>query len=527
MAAALADPAAAVSLPRWSRGEGDRLAALYDSDSRPLWVDALGRPRAVAREAVALLASAAADGLDPEDYGAGACARQAAGLEGNPPSPAPEVAAFEVALSAGVLRYLQELHEGRVDPRAIGFKMTIPADHHDFAALLRAAVAGGRLAATVEELTPPVAIYGGLRKALARYRELARDPGLGGLEPTGTTVHPGEPYARAAELRRLLVAVGDLAADSAEPLEPATYGGALVEGVRRFQRRHGLEPDGVLGKATQAALEVPLASRVRQLELALERLRWLPHLSAGRFLTVNIPAFRLLAWGPAPRPEAPSLTMAVIVGRALDRETPVFVEQMTEVIFRPYWNVPLSIARGEILPALARDPSYLRRHDMEIVAGPGDDARPVNATAANAALVRQGKLRIRQRPGPANSLGLVKFVFPNDSNVYLHGTPAPQLFARARRDFSHGCVRVEDPVALAEWALADEEGWTRERILEAMDGERSRHVELRRPIQVLLFYVTAVVSSEDGAVRFVADVYGHDARLDRALDSLARRRSSP
>ena len=192
------------------------------------------------------------------------------------------------------------------------------------------------------------------------------------------------------------------------------------------------------------------------------------------------------------------------------------------MIFRPYWNVPLSIARGEMLPALARNPSYLQRHDMEIVAGPGDDARPVATTAANAALVRQGKLRIRQRPGPSNALGLVKFVFPNDANVYMHGTPAPELFRRPRRDFSHGCVRVEDPVALAEWALAGEDGWTRERILAAMNAARSSRVELRRPIQVILFYVTAVVSSEDGTVRFAEDIYGHDARLDRALSALSR-----
>jgi murein L,D-transpeptidase YcbB/YkuD len=154
---------------------------------------------------------------------------------------------------------------------------------------------------------------------------------------------------------------------------------------------------------------------------------------------------------------------------------------------------------------------------MEIVSGPGDNARPVALTAESIAQLRRGTLRVRQRPGPKNSLGLVKFVFPNDENVYMHGTPAPQLFSRARRDFSHGCVRVEDPVALAEWVLKGEPAWTRDRILAAMNGDRSQRVDLTRPIQVILFYVTAVVMPEDGTIRFAEDIYDLDIRLDRAL----------
>jgi murein L,D-transpeptidase YcbB/YkuD len=207
----------------------------------------------------------------------------------------------------------------------------------------------------------------------------------------------------------------------------------------------------------------------------------------------------------------------VIVGRALNRQTPVFVDEMRYLIFRPYWNVPRSIAVGEILPALRRDPGYLRRQDMEIVSGHGDDARPVALSAASLTAVRQGVLRIRQRPGPKNALGLVKFVFPNDNNVYLHDTPSPQLFRRSRRDFSHGCVRVENAVALAEWALQGQDEWTRDTILAAMNASESRRVDLERPIQIILFYVTVIVTPEDGAVRFAEDIYGHDARLGRAL----------
>ena len=180
--------------------------------------------------------------------------------------------------------------------------------------------------------------------------------------------------------------------------------------------------------------------------------------------------FRLWAWDSIPPDGAPTFDMGVIVGRALNTQTPVFVEEMRSVIFRPYWNIPSSILRHEILPAIERDSDYLRRQNMEIVSGAGDDARPVPATVDNLVQLRAGGLRVRQRPGPNNALGLVKFVFPNDENVYMHGTPAPQLFSRYRRDFSHGCVRLEDPVALAEWVLNDQPEWTRDRILTAMQG---------------------------------------------------------
>ena len=185
---------------------------------------------------------------------------------------------------------------------------------------------------------------------------------------------------------------------------------------------------------------MPLSWRVRQIELALERLRWLPHLGEQRFLAVNIPMFRLWAWEEMSATGVPSFGTGVIVGRALNTQTPIFVEEMRDVIFRPYWNVPRSILRHEILPAIARDPDYLQRHDMEIVSGESDGAWIVAVTADTIARLRGGRLRVRQRPGPKNALGLVKFVFPNDANVYLHGTPAPELFSRARRDFSHGCV---------------------------------------------------------------------------------------
>ena len=497
--------------------ERQELTSLYGADGyAPRWIDAAGRPSASVRDALTLLDGAAADGLDLADYGSGQLDTLAATLETSQTS-ADVVAACDVALSLAMVRYFRDLHIGRVDPRAIGLYMTAPADVHDFGVLLGSALADRRLTETAAELMPPFGQYRDLRRVLAHYRSLAGDASLEPLPALAATVHPGEQYAGLVALGRVLVALGDLPSDTPPPPDSAPYGGALVEGVKRFQIRHGLEADGILGKGTQAALQVPLAWRVRQIEFALERMRWLPRPLEGRLVAVNIPMFHLWAWDSAPLSSAPSFGMGVIVGRALNTRTPVFVEEMQYAIFRPYWNVPPSILRSEILPAIERDPGYLGQKDMEIVSGPGDDTVPVEATADNLARLRQGSFRVRQRPGPANSLGLVKFVFPNDEDVYMHGTPAPELFKQFRRDLSHGCVRLEDPVALAQWVLDDQPEWTRDRILAAMQASESRRVNLTRPIQVILFYVTAMVMPEDGTIHFVEDIYGHDARLDQAL----------
>ena len=493
------------------------LAALYDAvDFRPLWVDGTGHPSADAHEALGLLSGAATEALDPADYEATALEGEAEVLHNVLSPTAAGAASFDTRLSEAMLRYLKHLHNGRVDPRAIGFRMTAPRDEHDYADLLRSAVAGHRVQHLATELTPPLVLYRNLREMLRRYRDLAAVSTLARVRVPERTVRPGDSAADLGPLLELLERLGDLS-PSPQARPPETYDDALAAALRRFQQRHGLEADGIIGAGTRAALSVPLSDRVRQIELALERLRWLPHLDPERFLAVNVPMFRLWVWDSIPANGAPSFGMNVIVGRSLNRQTPVFVEQMDHIVFRPYWNVPSSIVRGEILPAIARDPAYLERHDMEIVSGPGDNARVEPPTAESIAQLRQGRLRVRQRPGPRNSLGTVKFVFPNDANVYLHSTPVPQLFSASRRDFSHGCVRLEDPVALAQWALKSEDGWTRDRIIAAMDGPGPVQVNLTRPIQVILFYVTATVMPDDGSIHFAQDIYGHDARLDRAL----------
>lgn len=464
------------------------LAALQPVAAAPRWLGDDGRPTALAREALALLADAASDGLDVRDY-------DAAALAARPPD-----AAWAATLEARLLRYLRHLHAGRVTPRQLGFRVVAtPLDDAALAQRLEVAIAQGVLAPLVAELRPALVQYRQLRTALERYRAFAGDASLAPL-PIGPTVRSGQDYPAAAVLRRRLIAFGDLAVQDQLPEEPTRYETPLVEAVQRFQTRHGLEADGLLGRATQAELNVAPAQRVRQIELALERLRWLPRRSGRPVIVVNIPMYRLWAWDAGAAEEQPSLTMGVIVGRALRTGTPVFADEMRYLIFRPSWYVPRSIVRNELLPAIARDPGYLEKHDMELLQVPGDELP-----------------RIRQRPGPKNALGLVKFIFPNDASVYLHGTPAPQLFARNRRDFSHGCVRVEDPVALAQWALKNETGWSREAVVAAMQGERTQQVNLSAPLPVLLYYLTALVAPQDGLLHFAADVYGHDRALERAL----------
>lgn len=491
------------------------LPSLAWATETAVWTDAGGRPNASAREALRLLADAASDGLVPQHYQAAELAARAAALDGAPNAAAAPQLSFERELEAAMLRYLRDLTVGRVDPRALKFHVARRAQAPpDLAQRLRVAAAEQGLAKLVAALRPRLGQYEKLRQALARYRLLAADNMIERLPAPAATVLPGDAYAGAAALQRRLVALGDLPADAPPPSD--RYDAAWSDGVQGFQQRHGLTADGVIGRATLAALNVPLAQRVRQIELALERLRWLPDLGAQRVIGINIPMFRLWAWDPAAPAVAP-LNMGVVVGRALNTQTPVLASDLRYLVFRPYWNVPASIVRKELLPLLMSDAGYLQRHNMEIVQGGGDAARVVAASPESLAQLGQGALRLRQKPGPKNSLGLVKFIFPNDESVYLHSTPATQLFGRARRDFSHGCVRVEDPVALAQWVLQDQPQWTRERIEAAMAGAAPLRVDLKQPLPVILFYLTAMVMPDGDALHFADDIYGHDARLERAL----------
>lgn len=497
------------------------LTALYGTDApAPQWLDASGRPDSNAQALLTLLARAGDEGLDATAYAYESLAHRAATLVAPDAATLRERACFDVALSRSILTFVRHLHLGRVAPRSMGFNLVIPPEPHDFATVVREARAANRVADLRDALVPQLPQYEAMRQALARYRALATGPALPEIPTPVPSVKPGDSWVGAAALRVHLTTRGDLSdvgSSETEPADEGRYEGALVDGVRRFQARHGLEADGVIGRATHEALLVPLSWRVRQIVLALERLRWLPDFDDRRLLLVNIPMFQLWGWNATLPGERPAVGMRAIVGRALSTETPVFVADLREVVFMPYWNVPSSILRNEILPRIARDAGYLERENMEVVRGAGDNAQRVALTDAAVAGLRSGALRVRQRPGPRNALGRVKFLFPNSADVYMHDTPAQALFSRARRDFSHGCVRVEEPGVLAQWVLREQPDWTPARIEAAMNGPGPRTVSVARPVRVVLFYTTAAVTPRDGTLHFAADIYRHDARLDTRL----------
>lgn len=494
------------------------LRAFYALLGGPAWTDTGGALTATGRDVVALLAGAARHGLDPDAYlspGIGAAV--------DLPHGAPERLRRDVAVTLATLRYMHDLHLGRVDPVAAGLRTPGPvrADAPDFPGILAGAVAADTIGSTVEGLAPSRPAYGALVAALARYRVWAGQtlPPLPALTTARPATGPGDAFEDMRALAVRLAAFGDLDAAEATSVSGSYYVEPVVGGVRRFQQRHGLTPDGVLGARTLAALGVSPAARAGQIALALERLRWLPDPGPRRIIAVNVPMFQLQAWEAESLDTAPALTVPVVVGRAVDHDTPLFAATLQHLIFRPFWNVPSSIARAEVLPAAAHDPAYLARQGMEIVRGDGDLPDVVAVTDAALAAVARGTLRIRQRPGPKNALGLVKFVFPNRFDVYMHGTPAQALFARDRRDFSHGCVRVADPAALAAWALTGVPGWTSSRVADAMAGRDNVPVALAAPIDVVLYYLTAMVDPRDGRLHFADDIYGHDAALERALSA--------
>jgi murein L,D-transpeptidase YcbB/YkuD len=496
------------------------LAPLYDTEADRLFWFAGETPYPALEQALQQLADAGDHGLDPADYDAKRLADAWTKVKAGG-APGTDRALLDTGLSVAVARFLSAAHAGRVDPAAMKWGYDEAGKTLDLPATLRAVREMTNVGTTLHTLEPPFPHYERARRTVALYRGLAaagEPPPVPDLEAGRRKVEPGKPWAGVPVLAARLRVFGDLAKNAPPPAAGPDglplYDGALVDAVKSFQGRHGLDPDGVIGAGTLETLNVPLAHRVRQLELAMERMRWLPDMHDRASIFVNVALYRLWANDPASGQEPER--MRVVVGQSLDHQTPIFLERMEYVVFRPYWNPPYGITRKEILPKARRDPSYLARQHYEIVASGDDGAPALPVTAANLDQVAAGRLFIRQTPGPHNSLGLVKFMFPNDDQVYMHGTPAQSLFSRARRDFSHGCIRLEDPARLAAWVLRDQPDWTPERIKAAMDGPRPTRVNLKQPITVVLFYDTVHVNSE-GVVFFVDDIYGHDRALDAAL----------
>lgn len=472
----------------------------------PIWLEG-GTARAAA--AIALLRTAPSQGLDPVEYRAEQLAQQLHSAQ-------PDDPAFDIALTRAMLHFLADLRVGRVrseyhtagpDPR---LKQFDPVEQ------LRAAISQDALAVAGKRAEPRIALYQFIKQALARYRELAAAHAitLTQLEK-GAKIAAGAAYQEAPMLRSQLQRLGDLPG-AGSPTDDAVYTPELAAAVKRFQARHGLLDDGILGRDTVSALNIPLARRVRQLELTLERLRWLPDFSAGPVVAVNLPAYRLWAIDDGISGGPPPLEMRVIVGTAVKTQTPLFVGTMRYLEFNPYWNVPKSIERAELIPKIASNSQYLAQNNMELVPLAGGAPRQ-EVDGATLAGLRQGAYRIRQPPGASNALGAVKFAMPNPDNIYLHSTSARELFKRTRRDLSHGCIRVEKPEELARFVLSSRPEWDAARIATAMTpGTPTQTVSLKRPIPVVLFYATAI-ASRNGQAIFSPDVYQRDPQLEVAL----------
>jgi L,D-transpeptidase YcbB len=420
---------------------------------------------------------------------------------------------FDAALTISTMRFLSDLHLGRVNPRALHFQIATGDKSIDLSEFLRnQLIHTNDVHTVVQSVEPKFLAYRRTLQALHTYLGLARTDDGQVLPLPRKAIRAGETYSGVPRLAGLLQSLGDLGTlhKNARNL----YDSELAQAVMRFQQRHGLEPNGHLDTRTLAELNTPLGRRVLQLQLTLERWRWLPQNFSQPPIVVNIPEFRVYAISEDHRV---ALAMNIVVGRAYHHETPVFTSDIQSVIFRPYWNVPLTIQRNELVPEIKKHPNYLTENSYEILDTRGHVIVNFEDNQEQVDKLRSGEWLLRQRPGPGNSLGLIKFELPNPYDVYLHGTPAPELFARSRRDFSHGCIRVEDPTALAVWILRGNPGWTEERIRSAMNGEDTLHVNLQKPIPAWILYGTAIVQ-EDGEVHFLKDIYGHDAALENALE---------
>jgi murein L,D-transpeptidase YcbB/YkuD len=427
------------------------------------------------------LARADEDGLNPEDYVPSALARLAAQrtTEGT--------ANLEVLLSLVVVRFARDVGWGITVPSEVDRANSYEVRPFDAGAVLGDVAAAPDPGEALRQYAPPSFVYGLVKRALADLR--SRRAQSGWTQATdGPTLRKGDRGPRVAELRAILMERGDLPQG---PKDDA-FDDTLIDGVKHFQDRHGLDADGIYGRKMMAELSVPLSTRIEQVRLGLERLRWLPRTSTGRRIAVNIADFKAYVFDD----DRVTFETRAVVGK-LFHATPMFAGRMTYIVVNPYWNVPVSIMRSELIPKAKTDPEYLERNHFEY-----------DGTS------------MRQRPGPWNSLGRFKFMFPNPHNIYLHDTPARTLFNESDRAFSHGCVRLEKPAELAELLLADQ-GWTAQRIQSAVDTGRETVVNLEKPIPVYISYITAFLGP-DGLMHYRRDVYGRDKKLIAALQQVSQ-----
>jgi len=417
---------------------------------------------------------------------------------------------LDLLLTDAFLIYGSHLLAGRVNPETIDTEWHANRREADLAEVLQTALDSKTIEETLTNLLPPQKGYIRLREALVRYDEIAAKGGWP-MVPEGSKMQKGDRGERVAALRRRLIATDDLRQE--QDIEGDIFDDALEQAVRRFQQRHGVDIDGVVGFVTMAELNVPVEERVDQIELNMERWRWLPQDIGQSYLLINIANFEL----EVIENSKPVMTMRVMVGTPY-RRTPIFSAKITYLVLNPYWHIPPKIAIQDKLPLIRKDLNYLVQQNIKVFQGWGTEAKEVDPKTIDWSEVntKNFNYRLRQEPGPMNALGRVKFMFPNKYNVYLHDTPSRELFAKTMRYFSSGCIRIEKPIDLAGYLLKGDSRWTRENLLDAINMGVEQTVRLPEQVAVHLLYWTAW-ADEEGYIQFRNDIYGRDKLLKKAL----------
>ncbi|MEO8736726.1 MAG: L,D-transpeptidase family protein [Edaphobacter sp.] len=494
------------------------ITTFYDDRNYELAWTRDGKPTATALAFIDAFVDAGAKGLNPQDYDASLWPVRVQKLAGKS---ADAISLFDVAMTVNVMRYISDLRIGRVNPSHFNFDINVQSKKYDLAEFVSdQAVDAKDVPKLIAGVEPDSEQYRQTEIALGHYLDLAKQQEKAGAEPlpmVTKAVLVGGRYPALDSLSARLQLEDDLPSSSAGQAPPAstTFDKELSAAVKQYQHRHGIEETGKLTPETVKSLNVPLTERVIQLQDALERWRWLPDQYLNAPLFVNLPEFVLRGYTPDHKLE---FKMKVVVGKVLGQhQTPVFAHMMKYLVFRPFWNVPTDIAKKELAPHIEKNHGYLESHNFEVTNGKHEVL-----THYTAKQVAEGGVLVREKAGPKNSLGLVKFMFPNQYDIYLHSTPATSLFDRSRRDFSHGCIRVQKPADLAVWVLngqldKDKQPWDMAKVEDAMNnGQDNRTVALKTPIPIVIFYVTGEVE-DDGDVHFFNDIYGYDADMQQVL----------
>jgi murein L,D-transpeptidase YcbB/YkuD len=452
--------------------------------------------------------------LEADDYHLRQLQRMTASLSrsfhGTGPIDARLRADYDLLMTDAFFLLASHILGGRVNPESIHPEWEAYSRETDLTRLLQETLDSTQIINLIDQLHPPHEGFQGMRRALAQYRRIAAQGGWETI-PAGPRLERGMQNEAVGRLRRRLIQTGDL--NDIQHFNPHLFDGPLEKAVVAFQVRHGIEPDGVVGPQTRRAMNIPVAQRVQQLEINMERWRWIPKDLGRRYLLVNIADYTLIGVEEG----RTRLQMRVIVGRTY-RKTPVFSEEMTYLVLNPFWNIPHKLALKDVVPKIRKDPEYSRRQGIRVFSDWGPNAVELDIDDVDWHQMASGNLglRLRQDPGPHNALGRIKFMLPNKYAVYLHDTPARRQFNALSRSFSSGCIRVEDPVGLAAFVLDDASAWDPAAIQAIISAGERRVVRLNRPIPVHILYWTAW-SDAAGRIHFRDDIYDRDPQLARAL----------